>query len=990
MLPALSQDVEFQLKLQRCLSGALDPQTLTVDHGYLSDLLTISIRALRALHEGCSSGTSDTEQTVNRDTDLQQHFLSLFNLLATVFQHYIGPYFSSKARIFGLQSSEGLKLNDLVVEVAAFDVVSGRFCVKLAETDPKESWKRIKPENLQMLASKVNSKQEVGGFVVDQADHPPDVALKTRGTTTTTSEIKNVMGVNCLESVAEVFDFVLQELVHSREDALAQQLSYSLFRCVRFCLGRALTSTELFELSGRDVFIACTFAKNVLQGSSSGSGGSRTSTSSGSSFGGGLKNAAGCEVMRALAKLSGDSNAYHAGTGAGDALSNSEVEDGGLEHAENFRKKLTAAILDNDVLSCITNYAAAGVELGKGGAWEEGRRDLVLRLLSAGSAILSFLARRAVSDLKVRRHLMLHGNAFVTQVISRVLEREWGGAGSGGVNSTSPNSSSVSTLNTLLDGLCRLKVVLPHLLSSAESEHLSASPTTTVSWGIPDWVPYSIPSGDGALIARTLFLTLASFQYEDADNAELLMQKLTEVETHAFFASPAAATAAEDPGNAPDAATKTTQSQEMVRYWGALRAYLGTASPGLLHARLTTVLRQRQAEGGEAGAFGGAGFGEETSGREQGDGAEDESDEEEDDDYAAAIKASLLPSAVLSEEQLYEDLGTYYEEQQAILLSIMLEQQKMWGEMPGDFYNDESNLFDGGADESTDQLGGGGGEEYDYTHGGDEGNLEAYHFPTTSKGGCTSSVDPFSAFGADDSYEDGDAPAGHVTVGGAGASEEVEGGTSRPARPSGSAKKKKEKREKKNRSAYLEQEDEQEVSPGGTTIGGKFTGDLPALPGMTAKAAGDAPGGGGANKSKDAKSSSSSSKGLSRARLQEIGIPLSQDRLASALKKVGDDQLSVVVPSLCCGIDGKLMGEPVFYTIKGAAADAKRLRLCFERETLELWARQMGKVCPVTGESIAGGGGGAVWISINRDQVLSGSVSVSGIHSSEWRAKSLS
>lgn len=263
---------------------------------------------------------------------------------------------------------------------------------------------------------------------------------------------------------------------------------------------------------------------------------------------------------------------------------------------------------------------------------------------------------------------MLHGNAFVTQVISRVLEREWGGAGSGGVNSTSPNSSSVSTLNTLLDGLCRLKVVLPHLLSSAESEHLSASPTTTVSWGIPDWVPYSIPSGDGALIARTLFLTLASFQYEDADNAELLMQKLTEVETHAFFASPA--TAAGDPGNAPAAATNTTQSQEMVRYWGALRAYLGTASPGLLHARLTTVLRQRQAEGGEAGAFGGAGFGEETSGREQGDGAEDESDEE-DDDYAAAIKAYFY-NVDLFVEQLANRISFSYFYFFLILLSLLM------------------------------------------------------------------------------------------------------------------------------------------------------------------------------------------------------------------------------------------------------------------------------------------------------------------------------
>ncbi len=156
-LAELSSDPEFQLKLQKCLQITTNTVDELVDnHGFLSDLLLLVIKSLKTLHSaavGMSSLTVGSSSPGSKTT-AKMLYLSLFNILATTFQSFIGPAFSTHATIVNLLSAAGEKLNNRTVEIMAFDAKSGRFCVKVEKGDvDKKQWKRIKPENLVMLKS---------------------------------------------------------------------------------------------------------------------------------------------------------------------------------------------------------------------------------------------------------------------------------------------------------------------------------------------------------------------------------------------------------------------------------------------------------------------------------------------------------------------------------------------------------------------------------------------------------------------------------------------------------------------------------------------------------------------------------------------------------------------------------------------------------------------------------------------------------------------
>ncbi|CAD7948824.1 unnamed protein product [Amoebophrya sp. A25] len=922
---ALLNDMEYQLKLTRCING-LDSggAILSNNHGFLSDLLLVLIRGIRAFADeyslylagvppesgilagvpvpelfdknvigaadphGADRSFSQSSSRVDRIVLLP--FLCLFNLLAVVFEKYVGPTFSSRATIHGLVSEEGQTLNGEVVDVTAFDPTSGRFCVKF-RTDSKEGGqhggkgKRIKPENLEMLRSSPHSSKD--STAAPSADEEV--------------EVKNMMAVNCLESLSAAFDFLVSTLcLHVSEEALpvGRQVCRAMWRSLVACLGRTLSAAELFELTGCDVFNCCLFSKLVLEAGDVEIAGVLATLSSDTQ----------AEAMFTLSRAGVAKTEFAPGAStSGDAASavdaaTMNVWEGSVSEGEAFRRKVAIAFVSIDLLPVVTMVFHSAYErdlqqvpsMSFSAALENvlpnseallslsGKRprSSYVRLMAAGCSIIGFLSRRASEgETKVKRHLQLHARGFVRQLLERLLGPHfdcWTGEETEWIH--------WDELNVILEGLCRLKVLLPHLIDD---------------YGVPDWAPYRVDH----LPARSLFLVMRPLDYErtGSDPSEMntsaeeiagareeLMQRFFDVENQAL------SFAGHEDAN-------FDVGREQVRFWSTLRGLMHAAvdkkrmrqealSGGALQNPepywwpvLTEILRERQATMGEP--FGAADFGrQDYTTAEGGSSAESYYEGEEE---ALKLSRGLFSverdgAAEEEDEDLFDSLGTYYEEQQAIMMSIIMSQQNSPVESPqeDDLAGDLPPVDDSAAGFAMSGIIGG-----DHQQEVKNDLLDAYAFPEQASDSRVPQLsDPACLDLAQFPSEDASMFPHEIGI--------DENGTSRRGG---------------------------KQSPGTEH---RLLGELPSLEGPRKKHATIDP------LAEGYEGKERSKKSLSRERLRQIGIPLDASNAPA---------------HLLCEIDGKILGQPV----RSLAGHV------FEKGTLAQWIEQMGRVCPISGTPLS-------------------------------------
>ena len=242
-------------KVQFCLANCV-PLLKAKNLSFVSELVSCCIQCLRLFYE------KELDQTGCLP------YLSIFTILHVLFSHLTGPMSFETAVVNGLVSESGQALNGRLVEVMSFDAVSGRFCCRVTNGDPKRDWKRVKPENLdmQVTTDSGNKNNEDEGDDLLAIGHDWQDRKKTGGTTGCAGSkasaassgrggergLTNCVGISCLESIADIFDELLKEIV--------VQIGRSSYQANADVLGR-LTLRAMWKM-----FVACIGGVSKLAG----------------------------------------------------------------------------------------------------------------------------------------------------------------------------------------------------------------------------------------------------------------------------------------------------------------------------------------------------------------------------------------------------------------------------------------------------------------------------------------------------------------------------------------------------------------------------------------------------------------------------------------------------------------------------------------------------------------------------------------------------